>query len=107
MKRISIQRVSISSFGKLVGTWHAIIGLFAGILLAITATITFINTSDTGFFTELFISVGIILGSIILVPLFSYLVGWIYGALIALVLNLVVGTSGGLEIDIEDVKVKA
>lgn len=107
MKRISIQHVSVRSLGNLVGTWHAIIGLFAGILIAISSTVAFINSSEFGILTETLVSVAIVIGSIILVPLFAYLVGWLYGALIAIVLNVVVGTSGGLEIDVEDVKIKA
>ena len=107
MKRISIQHVSVRSLANLVGTWQAIIGLFAGILIAISATVSFINSNDLGFFTETLVSVAIVLGSIIIVPLFAYLIGWLYGALIAIVLNVVVGTSGGLEIDVEDVKIKA
>jgi hypothetical protein len=106
MKTISIQHVGVSSFGKLVGTWHAIVGLFTGVFVAISASINFVNTSDLSVFTEVLLSIAIVVGSITLIPVFAFLIGWINGAITALVLNLVVGTSGGLEVDIEDVKTK-
>jgi hypothetical protein len=107
MKTISIQHIGINSLGRLVGTWHAILGFVTSIFVAISATLSFASSTDYGVFTEVFVSIGIVLASVILIPLFAYLVGWLYGALIGLVLNVVVGTSGGIEIDVEDVKTKA
>lgn len=106
MKTVSIQHIGINSFGKLIGTWYAIIGLFTGIFVAISASINFVNSTDLSVFTEVLISIAIVIGSVTLVPVFAFLIGWINGAITALVLNLVVGTSGGLEVDIEDVKPK-
>ena len=106
MKTISIQHIGVSSFGKLVGTWHAIIGLFTGIFVAISASINFVGSTDLSVFTEVLVSIAIVIGAVTLIPVFAFLIGWINGAITALVLNLVVGTSGGLEVDIVDGKTK-
>lgn len=105
MKRITVKHIGIMSFANLIGTWNAILGVFLGVAIAISGSITVVNSGDYGVIGNILLVVGVIVGSIILVPLFAYVVGWLYGAVIALVANLVVTTSGGVELDIEESKI--
>jgi hypothetical protein len=104
MKRITVKHIGIMSFANLIGTWNAILGVFLGVAIAISGSITVVNTADYGVLAEVLLVIGVIIGSIVLVPLFAYVTGWLYGAVIALVANLVVTTSGGVELDIEESK---
>ena len=105
MKRITVKHIGVMSFAHLLGTWNAILGLFLGIAIAISGSITVVNTADYGVLAEVLLVIGVIIGSVVLVPMFSYVVGWLYGAVIASVANLVVSTSGGLELDVEESKI--
>jgi hypothetical protein len=104
MKRITVKHIGIMSFANLIGTWNAILGLFLGIAIAISGTITMATSGDYGIIAEVFLAIAIIIGSLVLVPLFAYAVGWLYGAVIALVANLVVESAGGIELDVEESK---
>lgn len=107
MKNLTVTRVGITSIGKLVGTVNAILALAIGIVAAITAIITYVSSSNDGFFTELIGSVAIGLGALIIYPLIAFALGWLIGVLYAFIFNVVIGVSGGVELTVEEEAVKA
>lgn len=103
MKKVAIKKVGIMSLANLVGTWYAVLGFVTSIFAAVYSVVWVLDSTDS-VLVEIFGGVGVVLGSLILIPLLSYMIGWLYGAFIALILNLVVSAAGGLVIETEDVK---
>ena len=99
-----VKKVGASSLGKLVGTVNALIGLVVGVIMSITATVGVIANNEYSIFADIFISIGLVLLGVIVYPLVMFMFGWIYGALVGVVFNLVIGVSGGLELTTEDEK---
>ncbi|MAU34181.1 hypothetical protein CL689_05910 [Candidatus Saccharibacteria bacterium] len=106
MKNITVKRVGILSIGKLAGTVNAIIALAVGIVAAIVGTVSYVTTTNDGIGAELVASLAIILSALILYPLVAFAFGWLYGALVALIFNVVVGVSGGVELTVEEEAVR-
>ena len=104
MNKILLQKVGVSSLGKLFGTVNAIIGVIIGTVSAIVTTVSVVANNDYGVLTDVFVAIGITLVGVVVYPLVLFAMGWLYGAVVALVVNLVVGASGGLELEVEDVK---
>ena len=48
-------------------------------------------------------SVMIVLVGVIAFPIIAFVFGWLYGALIGLIWNVLLGATGGLAMDIEEV----
>ncbi|HMR72837.1 MAG TPA: hypothetical protein PKD68_02410 [Candidatus Saccharibacteria bacterium] len=101
-RNVKISRVSIGSIGRLIGTVNAIVALATGIVGSIVTIAAVVTNYDYGLWSSIGVSAGILAGGIIVIPLIAFALGWIYGALIALIWNLVLNTSGGLEVTIED-----
>ncbi len=104
MSKVLVTEVSVSSFGKLVGTVNGVIGLVIGTIGAVVATIALISNYDYSFLSDILLTFAIMLTGIVIYPLIAFLFGWLYGAVIALIFNLVIGISGGLQITTEDLK---
>ena len=98
---VVIRKVGISSLGKLVGTVQAIVGLAIGIIGAIVGTVSVVSNNENSLGTNILLSIGIVLVGVVVYPLIAFLIGWLYGALVAVVLNVVVGISGGLELTVD------
>ena len=103
-KKISITKVGVGSLGKLVGTVNAIVALAIGIVASIVTTVGVISNNDYSILVDILTSIGIVLIGVIVYPLIGLMFGWLYGALIAVIWNAVLGVSGGLDITTEEVK---
>lgn len=101
-REVLVQKVGVGSLGKIVGTVHAIIGVFIGMMVAVVASISVIANNDIPVVGDIFVAIGISLLALIFYPVLSFAIGWLYGALVALVMNIVFGFSGGLDLTIED-----
>lgn len=107
MKNITVTKVGILSIGKLFGTVNLILGLAAGIIVAIAGTVSYLATNNPGtFFEGLLGSLAIIVGAVILYPLVMFALGWLYGVLGAFIFNVVVGVSGGVQLTVTEEKTK-
>lgn len=104
MKKVIIHEVGVASLGKLVGTWYAIVGLVVGVISAVAGTVGVIANNNYSILVDVLASIAIVIGSIVIIPVVLFLVGWLYGALMAVVFNVVIKNSGGLAIKTEDVK---
>lgn len=103
MKTITINKVKVGSFAKVVGVTQAVFGFVYGLILTLGVTSQAIQ-EDTGFVATLGLSVFVLGLSVVLLPFFGFLLGWIQGAVAALVLNFVFAESNGLDIEVTDKK---
>ena len=103
MKTITVNKLKVGSFAKVVGITQAVFGFVYGLVLSIGVAAGAIN-ENTSFISALGISVFVIGMSVLLIPFVAFIVGWIQGAIVALILNFVFAESDGLDIVIEDKK---
>lgn len=104
MSKINITRVKISSVGKLLGSLNGLIALLFGVITAIVATVSVIAENNYSVLGNIFVALAVTVVSLVVYPLVGFAFGWLYGALLAVVWNVVLGVSGGLEIETEQVK---
>ena len=102
-KKVNITKVKTGSLAKLIGTLNAIIMLAVGIVFSVTATVAVIANNDFSVLEDVFAALTIVLVGFVIYPLIGFAFGWIYGGLLGLIWNAVLGTSGGLEIETEEV----
>lgn len=98
---VIVRKIGVSSLGKLVGTVQAIVGLAIGIVASIVGTVNIVSTYSDSFFSNLLLSIGVVLLGVVVYPVVAFMLGWLYGALVAVVLNVVVGISGGIELTVD------
>lgn len=101
-RSIIVEKTGVSSIGRLVGTVNLIIGLAVGILGSIVAIVNYTQYTANSGFEDVIASIGILLVGIVVYPLVAFAFGWLYGALIAFIFNVVIGVSGGVELTIAD-----
>jgi hypothetical protein len=104
MKEVTITKVGVSSLGRLLGFANAIISLIVGIIAAVVSTVSVIANNDYSVFQDIIVALGITFGYVLLLPLIAFGIGWLYGAVIALVWNVFLGASQGLDIQTVDKK---
>lgn len=102
MKKLTIRKVGVGSVGRLVGTWVAIIAVFVGIIGSIVSLVSIFDQNDLNLFTGLGVSALVVLSWLVLYPVIAFVIGWIQGAILALVFNIVVAGAGGLSIDVDE-----
>ncbi len=102
MRTILIRRLGVGSFAKFVGFANAILGLIYGILASFGAVAAIVDQDSWNFFAKVGASIAAVLASLVIIPLVSFLVGWLYGAVLALVSNLFLRTANGIELEVEE-----
>ena len=102
--KLTIKRFEVGSVAKFVGTVNAVISVVVGLIAAFGAIISLIASNEYNGFEAFGLSVAIIAAGILLYPLVMFFIGWLYGALAALIFNLFVGVSGGITVDVEEEK---
>jgi hypothetical protein len=101
MTTVNVRRIGVASFGKLIGVWAAIVGLVTGVMGAVVAVASLLVNNHYGVFAGLFYSIGVVLLAVVVYPAVLFAIGWIQGAVIALIFNIVISGSGGLELVID------
>lgn len=104
MKKLTIKRLETFSIAKFVGTVNAIIAVLVGLIGSFGAMISLISSNEYGGWESFGLSIAVLAGGIVLYPILMYFLGWLYGALMALIFNLFVGVSGGITVDVEEEK---
>ena len=104
MRKILIRRLGVASIAKFTGAAYAIIGAVIGFLAMFGGVASVLVNESWDAFTKVFASLGVVVVSLIVVPLLSFLWGWLYGAVLALIANLFLQTARGIELDVEDGK---
>lgn len=102
MQRLVVHKVGVGSLAKLYGVWAAIVGIVVGVIAAVVTTVSLFQNNDFGVFSGLGVAVGVSLGWIVVYPFVMYLFGWLQGAVIAVVFNMVISGSGGLSVEVEE-----
>ena len=103
-KEITVKKVEAKTIGKLAGTVNGLVGVVAGVVISIASIIGVVNNNNYGIGADILLSIGILLGGIIVYPLISYGIGWLYGWVLGAVFNVINGVSGGVKIVIGDKK---
>lgn len=103
VKTIRVTKLKVGSFAKVIGVTQAVIGLIYGLVLTVGVAAEAI-TESTSFVSTLGVSILTLGMSVLLLPLVGFVVGWIQGLVVALILNFVFQESNGLELEMEDVK---
>ena len=102
MKKVTVRRLGVASVARFVGVANAVIGFVIGIFVAFGGLVGVLENDSFDTVTKIVSSLGVVLVSLILVPLLAFLYGWLYGAIVSLVANLFLNTSSGIELDIEE-----
>lgn len=103
MSAIRVNKLRVGSFAKVVAITQAILAFIYGLIFTVGVAGGEISRHTT-VVHELGISLGLLGMAVIIFPIVGYIVGWVQGAVAAMVLNLVFRESGGLELEVEDVK---
>ena len=100
MEEKTIQSIPVLSFALMYACISAIIGLFVGIFYALLfgAIFSSIPPSTTGGFNLGWLSLFFGVGSIIIVPIVSFIGGLIMAAIIALLYNFLAPRIGGVKV---------
>lgn len=106
MKELTIQKVGVSSFGKLIGTWFAFVGLIFGFIGAVSSVVAIVSNNDLSVLQDVLYSILALFVGVILVPMLWFVIGWLQGALVSVIFNVVVSGSGGLTIEVEEKAIK-
>lgn len=104
MKKLVVRKIGVTTFGRFIGIANAIIGLVIGVFLGISGTIGVTQEDGWSFFGKLIAIVGVWLAALVLYPIVLFALGWIYGAVVALISNVFLQASHGIEVDVEEVK---
>lgn len=101
MKRVVVTKISVGSLAKVFGFAWATIAFIVGVVTTVLVAAGTI-TSSTSFIKALGVSVAVFGLGIIVYPIIAFFIGWLQGAVVALILNLFFAESGGLRLHVED-----
>lgn len=104
MRKILIRKLGVSSVARFIGVANAIWAFIAGIFLLFGGIVGALEQTDWSAWTKLLASLGSVLVGLVVVPVLGFVLGWLYGAVVALIANLFLHTARGIELDVEDEK---
>lgn len=99
-KTITVTRLSVGSLAKVVGIVQATIAFIIG-LVATLAVAAGQITNDSQIVDSFGITAAYFAVGVVIYPLVAFLIGWVQGAVAAIILNFVFKESGGLELETE------
>ena len=99
-----IRRVGVLSLDKVLGVLYELLGLIVGALFAIVsllgAAVGVANSQSSDAFAGLLFGVG----SVIFLPIFYGVLGFVFGLIGALLYNGIARIIGGIEIELEETR---
>lgn len=101
MKNITVKKVGVGSVGKIVGVAQATIAFFVGLLATVLVSAGTIS-EGSGFVQSLGVSIVYLGLGVIIYPIIAFFVGWLQGAVAALIINFVFAESDGLKLSVEE-----
>ncbi len=102
MQRLVVHKVGVGSLAKLVGVWFAIVGLVLGVISAVVSAVSVFANNSYSLLGGIAVAILVVLGWVLVYPVVMYLVGWVQGAILAVVFNVVISGSGGLSVHVEE-----
>lgn len=100
MKALTVTKVRVGSFAKVVGIVQAVFGFVTGALVSLSVAAESI-TADTSFVRALGVSLFTLGLAVVIFPLVGFVLGWVQGAVTAIVLNFAFAESEGLVVETE------
>ncbi|HTK78772.1 MAG TPA: hypothetical protein VL371_26170 [Gemmataceae bacterium] len=97
-----LKRIGVLSAAKVAGVMYAALGLVVGLVFAGMASLVPFASHESGVPSWLAPMFGV--GALIAAPIFYGVMGFVMGAVSAVLYNLFAGLVGGLELDIEPTK---
>ena len=104
MKRVIVRRVGVSSVAKYVGIVQGVLGLVYGIFALFAGFAAVLGEDSFDHAQKVGLSVAVVFGALVVLPVVTFVIGWIYGAVASIIINFFLDTSRGIEIDIEEEK---
>lgn len=104
MKKFMIRRLGVASFAKFIGVANAIWVFVAAFFAMFAGFAVVFESDDLNIFGKIGSIIAIVAFALVIVPLFAFFVGWLYGAVVALIANLFLHTARGIELDVEEEK---
>lgn len=103
MKTLTIQKFKVGSFAKVVGIVQAVFGFVWGLVVSLSVAADSINES-TSFVAALGVSLFTLGLAVVFFPLIAFFVGWVQGAIAAIILNFAFAEGHGLDVVVEEKK---
>jgi len=95
--------VKPTSWGMLIGTFWSIIGLAVAIMFSLRTTVSIADSTSSVLAGLTFgLASGVV--AIIVVPFVYFAIGWVIGVIQGYILNVVLQSSGGVVLTVEDNK---
>ena len=103
---MQVKRIGALSAGKVTGAIYALIGLIFGVIFALVSLLgiaigSLVSNSADSSTAALLSGGGVAVASIIILPVFYGVLGFITGLISAFLYNVVAGFIGGIEVDVE------
>jgi hypothetical protein len=102
MRKILVRKLGVGSIAKFLGEANAIWALAIGIFAMFGGIAASLEHDGWSFVTKILATLGVVVGSIVILPAVAFIWGWLYGAVLALIANLFLQTAKGIELDVED-----
>lgn len=102
MQRLVVHKVGVGSLAKLVGVWFAIVGLVLGVISAVVSAVSVFANNDYSVLGGVAVAILVVLGWVLVYPVVMFFLGWIQGAIVAVIFNVVISGSGGLSVHVEE-----
>jgi len=93
-----LKSIGVFSMAKMLGALYATIGFLIGLLFALLSVVG-AGIADSGSEGLLALVFGV--GAVIILPVFYGVLGFIGGALLSALYNLIAGMAGGIELNLE------
>lgn len=100
--RLTVKHLDVFSLAKFVGIVNGIIAIVVGLIGAIVGSISYFSMNHLGVFETIGLSIAAIAVSVVVYPIVMFFLGWLYGAVAALIFNLFVGVSGGIAMTVDE-----
>lgn len=101
MKKLTIKKLGWESIAKVSGALYALLGLIPGLIISLLALVG-ASAMDSGAFGVIF---GV--GALIFFPVLYGIMGFLLGAIVAFLFNLVAPRVGGIVFEAEEEVVEA
>ncbi len=93
-----LKSIGVFSMAKMLGALYATIGFLIGLLFALLSVVG-AGIADSGSEGLLALVFGV--GAVIILPVFYGVLGFVGGAVLSALYNLIAGMAGGIELNLE------
>lgn len=98
-QKVAVSKIDVFSLGKVVGLIYALFGILIGAIITIFSLLGALALQGLGFSGVMSLFFGV--GSVIVIPIFYGIIGFIIGALAAFFYNITAGWIGGIELEVD------